>query len=121
MAGLRPLLVASSLEDPPLKVSFQDGKWLRVEGGRVSAEASADAVYAAASLRNIGSGVAILHGWRILPGTSAKAPDRRDLDSFHRLTRDLYIAPGRHRLLAGRFPRPASARLRVGPGERGRS
>jgi hypothetical protein len=109
LAGLRPLLVSSSLEDPPLKVSFQDGKWLRVEGGRVSAEATRDVVYVAASLRNIGSGVAILHGWRILPGPSVSAPDRHDLDTFHRLSRDLYIAPGDIGFWQGAFRDPQAA------------
>ncbi len=119
LAGLRPLLVSSSLEDPPLKVSFQDGKWLRVEGGRVSAEAAGDVVYLAASLRNIGSGVAILHGWRILPGPSVSAPEH-DLDTFHRLSRDLYIAPGDIGFWQGAFRDPHGVRLRAGPGERAR-
>jgi hypothetical protein len=34
LAGLRPLLVPSRLQDPPQKVSYVDQHWLRIEGGR---------------------------------------------------------------------------------------
>jgi hypothetical protein len=108
MAGLRPLLVSSSLEDAPLKVGWQDGTWLRVEGGRVSAEATDTVVYVAASLRNIGSGVALLHSWRLVPGAARDGPDPHDLDAFHRLTRDLYIAPGDIGFWQGTFRDPSA-------------
>src|SRR5437868_4290664 len=65
LAGLRPLLMPSRLEDPPQKIGFVDGKWLRVPGSCGAAETSDEAVYLAMSIRNVGSGIAALHGWRL--------------------------------------------------------
>lgn len=44
LAGLRPLLLLSRLDDPPQKIGFVDDKWFRAEGGRGIAEASDSAV-----------------------------------------------------------------------------
>jgi hypothetical protein len=52
--GLRPLLMPSRLEDPLVKVMWVDGHYSRLEDG---------IVYLAMSLRNVGSGMAVLHGW----------------------------------------------------------
>ena len=43
--GLRPLLVASRLQDDAQKVMFVDGKWLQVPGGRATAQAEGDVIY----------------------------------------------------------------------------
>jgi hypothetical protein len=63
LAGLRPLLVPTRPEDPPQKVGFMDDKWLVVPGNQGAAEATAEAVYLAIAVRNVGSGIAVLHGW----------------------------------------------------------
>src|SRR5690349_8968728 len=94
LAGLRPLLMPSRLEDPVQKVGFIDGKWLQVPGSTAAAEVSDEAIYLAISLRNVGSGIAVLHGWRFGAGDTAAFRDRPDPDSFNRLTRDLYVAAG---------------------------
>ena len=64
MAGLRPLLMPSRPDDPPQKVGFADDRWLRVPGGGGAAEVGDGGVYMAMSVRNAGSGIAVLHGWR---------------------------------------------------------
>src|SRR5207248_10348708 len=64
MAGLRPLLLPSKLDDPPQKVGFADDKWLMIPGGQGAADVSPEAVYMAIALRNVGAGIAVLHGWR---------------------------------------------------------
>ena len=93
LLGLRPLLVPSRLDDPPQKIGFADGKWLHVDGACGAAEATEDAIYLAISLRNVGSGIAVLHGWRFHPEWSSS--DEHDpLDQFIRLTRDLYLPAG---------------------------
>ena len=94
LAGLRPLLVPSRLQDPPQKVSFVDQRWLRVDGGHGVTEVSSDAVYMAISLRNVGSGIGVLHGWQFYPGRVAGDVAMPDVPRFHRLTRDLYVAAG---------------------------
>ena len=70
LAGLRPLLLASKLDDETQKVGFADDKWLVLPGGQGAAEVTRDAVYLAMSLRNVGTGIAVLHGWRFFPEAS---------------------------------------------------
>src|SRR3954453_11257024 len=60
LAGIRPVLVPSRMDDPYQKVGFYDDHWTRVEGGRASVEVSDDAIYLVMSLRNAGSGLAVL-------------------------------------------------------------
>lgn len=108
LAGLRPLLVASRLQDPPEKVSFYDQHWLRVDGGHGVAEVTADAVYMAMSVRNVGSGIAVLHGWMLVeerPSADRRAPDPGD---FRRLTRDIYVPAGDTGFWQGTFRDPGS-------------
>jgi hypothetical protein len=92
-AGLRPLLMPSHMEDPPQKVGFVDDHWVMVPGGGGSAEASDAAIYLTLSVRNVGSGMAVLHGWRLVPELLVRggAPSVED---FHRLSRDLYVPVG---------------------------
>src|SRR5438105_663211 len=78
LAGLRPLLVPSRLDDPPQKVGFIDGKWLHVPGSGGAAEASDEAVYLAMSLRNVGTGIAALHGWRFEVGRFAGSQEHSE-------------------------------------------
>ena len=89
--GLRPTLIPTRWEDPVQKVRFIDGQWVAVHGGRAVLEASDDAVYLVVSLRNVGRGLAVLHGWDL---QFDYAVPHRAPDEFHRLTRDIYIAPG---------------------------
>jgi len=106
LAGLRPLLVSSRFEDPVQKVGFADGKWLAVPGGQAVAEAGDEAVWLAISIRNVGTGIAVLHGWHL----ETERPDASrapDVDSFTRLTRDLYIAPGDVGFWQGTFRDPS--------------
>src|SRR5437899_8171144 len=62
LAAQRPLIVASRLDDPGQKVGFADDVWLHVEGSGGAALATNDGFYLAASIRNIGTGIAVLHG-----------------------------------------------------------
>jgi hypothetical protein len=96
LAGQRPLLVPSRMEDPVLKVGFHDDVWFSVPGGQGIASAQEGAVYFVISARNVGTGIAVLHGWHIDPDLQL-GPDievvRTPLEDFTRLTRDLYVAP----------------------------
>lgn len=94
-AGLRPLLVSSREQDATQKVGFIDQHYVRVDGGRGSAEVVGDVIYLVMSVRNVGAGVAVLHSWEITTdaGSSAGTP-RPDPARFHRLTRDIYVPGG---------------------------
>ncbi|MDX6519477.1 MAG: hypothetical protein QOJ31_1202 [Gaiellales bacterium] len=107
LVGLRPLLVPSRLNDIDQKVGFQDGKWVKLAGGSGVAEATREAVYLALSLRNVGSGMAVLHGWRLETGRAPGAPDRPSEEGFHRLTRDLYVPVGDVAFWQGTFRDPS--------------
>ncbi len=93
-SAIRPLLVPSKLSDEPQKVGFADDHFVKVEGGRATADVVDGAVHLTISLRNVGPGLALLDAWwfypeRILGGTRAPDPT-----GFHRLTRDLYVPAG---------------------------
>jgi hypothetical protein len=96
MEGLRPLLVSSRLQDPPEKIGFADQHWVRVAGGHGSVEVTDTVIYLTIALRNVGRGMAVLHGWFATPGATASTsrPDHPPVEDFRRLTRDLYIPPG---------------------------
>ncbi len=97
LAGMRPLLMPSRPEDPTLKVGFADSHFVHVSGSSGTVEAAESAIYLTMSLRNAGSGIAVLHGWKVeeaLQTPLLAQPDRPELNSFRRLTRDLYIAAG---------------------------
>src|SRR5580698_7063985 len=63
LAGIRPVLVPSRLEDPPEKVGFADDHFVRVPGGRAIAEVTDGAIYLAIAVKNVGSGLAVLDSW----------------------------------------------------------
>jgi hypothetical protein len=94
LVGLRPLLVSSRRDDPPQKIHFVDGKYLLAPGGGAALEATGEAVYLGLTLRNAGSGIAVLHGWRLYPGELLRTDEHAPLEEFVRLTRDLYIPAG---------------------------
>ena len=102
LVGLRPLLVPSRLDDPPQKVTFVEGRYLVAPGGAAVAEADDGAVLLAAALRNVGSGIAVLHGWHFYPELVTTA-EHMALEEFTRLTRDIFIAPGEVGFWQGTF------------------
>ncbi|MHB8467392.1 MAG: hypothetical protein ACYDH6_00380 [Acidimicrobiales bacterium] len=113
LAAMRPLLMPSRPEDPPIKVGFADNHFVRTPGGGATAEVTEDAIYLTMSVRNVGTGIAVLHGWRIeltfdptRPGLLSDAA-RPPLDAFRRLTRDLYVAAGDVAFWQGAFREPS--------------
>jgi len=73
LVGVRPLLVQTRFEDRDEKVMFNDEHWLKVAGGRAVVEEADGVIYLAMAVRNVGNGIAVLHGWtiepRLLPAT----------------------------------------------------
>ena len=62
----------------------------------------------AIALRNAGSGIAVLHGWRMLTG-EIRQLDHRPPEEFTRLTRDLYLGADDLGYWQGSFRDPSSA------------
>ena len=116
MAAQRPLLVPSRAEDPAVKAGFQDDVWFNVPGGQAAASATDTAVYFVIPVRNVGTGIAVLHGWlldpelQLGPEAHLTAPP---LEDFTTLTRDLYVAPGDVGFWQGSFRDPASEGYRA--------
>jgi len=91
--GLRPVLFNARPQDPPQKVGFVDDHWLILRDGLAAVQESAENLYLAIPLRNVASGLAVLHGWYIWTQrmTDTAPPPVED---FRRLTRDLYVPAG---------------------------
>jgi hypothetical protein len=107
LAGLRPLLVTSRAQDPAEQVQFADGRTFEVEAGHGMVRQQNGVVYLAILLRNVGSGIAVLHGYHLEPEPAQSVaqdplgPARhRRGDSaparslFFEQQRDLYVAAG---------------------------
>jgi hypothetical protein len=97
ITGLRPLLVPSLRDAPVQKLLWRGGHTARLEGGRAIVEEVDDVIYLAVALRNLGSGIALLHGWYGRPGRDMfedAASQPPAVEEFRRLTIDLYIPVG---------------------------
>ena len=93
LVGLRPVLMHARLDDPRQKVGFMDQRWLHFQGAGGAIEITDEAVYMAAAIRNVGTGIAVLQGWH----TSERrlgTQDHAHIDEFTMLTRDIYIPAG---------------------------
>ena|SRR6266550_1659489 len=93
LVGLRPVLVPSRPEDPPERVTFVERGFV-VNGGSAHVEEADGLFYLAIPLRNVGSGLAVLHGWHITPRRRMASDDHADPEDFRLAIRDLYVAPG---------------------------
>ena len=93
LAGQRPLLVTSRLEDPEQDLQFTEGTLLGVRGGEAALKVSDDAIYLAVSVRNVGTGLAVLLGWHVRVGVEQER-SHPPLEEFAGQRRDIYVPPG---------------------------
>lgn len=93
LVGQRPLLVNSRLQDPVQKIQYREGIWLTVDGGTATLEVTGDVVYLAVSVRNVGTGLAVLHGWHVGVGLQTER-SHPPLEDFTPQQLDIYVAPG---------------------------
>jgi hypothetical protein len=110
LAGQRPLLVSSRPQDPEQDIQFVDGTWLTVAGGGAALQVTGSGVHMAVSVRNVGTGLAVLQGWQLLPGLPAER-SRPALDGFTSQIRDIYVAPGDSGLWLGALSDPAAGKF----------
>jgi hypothetical protein len=93
--GLRPVLFNARPQDPPQKVGFVDDHWLVLREGLAAVQEFEGSLYLAIPLRNVASGIAVLHGWHLWTQRDRKTiPPPLDSDGFRRLNRDLYVPAG---------------------------
>jgi hypothetical protein len=94
-AGLRPVLFDSRDHDATQQVGWSDRRRVPLPGGKALIDVTNDDhMYMAISLRNVGSGIAVLHGWFVWPGWKDASDTAPPLDHFRRQTRDIYVPPG---------------------------
>ena len=93
LADMRPLLVQSRPSDPEYKVLWSDRHVVRIGGGRAVFEEQDGVIYLAIALRNVGAGIALLHGWYPSPARAFANEPHADPSQFRRLTIDLYVPP----------------------------
>jgi len=91
--GLRPILVPSRQEDPPEDIPFPE-RAFKLPGSQALVAAHEGNVFLGISLRNVGSGLAVLEGGYVYPEFLRADPDHADPDDFKFLQRDLYVPAG---------------------------
>jgi hypothetical protein len=94
LAGLRPVIVPSRMEDRSEKVIWMDGHRTVLDGGTGYAALEDGSLYLAMSLRNVNTGLGVLHGWNPSPERRLAADPHSDPGRFRSQTRDLYIPAG---------------------------
>jgi hypothetical protein len=92
LIGIRPLLMHSRLGDPDQKIMWGDEHWAKLSGAGAVVEEIGGNVYMAMSLRNSGSGVAVIHGWHLSLEDLHDQHPHADPDAFRPQLRDLFIA-----------------------------
>jgi hypothetical protein len=114
MAAQRPLLVQSRTDDPAVKAGFADDVWFSVPGSQGIVSATDEAVYFVIAVRNVGTGIAVLHGWHVYPMLELD-PNvvPTPLEQFTLQTRDIYIAPDDVGFWQGALRDPASEDYRA--------
>jgi hypothetical protein len=93
-AGLRPVLFNARPQDPPQKVGFVDDHWLKLRDGLAAVQEDGGNVYLAIPLRNVGNGIAVIHGWHAWPQRATSEVPVAAPEAFRRQTRDLYVPAG---------------------------
>ena len=92
--GIRPLLMPSRLEDPPQKIRWGDDHRAWIAGSGAHVEIVDGNIYLAMSVRNAGSGIAVLHGWHLRIEALLTEHGHAERDEFRPQQRDLYIPGG---------------------------
>jgi hypothetical protein len=102
---LRPVVMNSNLDDPDQKIGFYGGHWVRVPGSGAVVEHDDGIVYLSMSLRNVGTGIAVLLGWFVTPDfdQSTGLRDPAPADQFRMQSRDLWIPANGIGLWQGAF------------------
>jgi hypothetical protein len=92
--GLRPVLFNARPQDPPQKVGFSDEHWLVLRDGLAAVRESGGNLYMAIPLRNVASGLAVLHGWYLWSERVTSETPTAAIEDFRTHTRDLYVPAG---------------------------
>jgi hypothetical protein len=92
--GIRPVLFNARPQDPPQKVGWVDDHWVILRDGLAAVQEVDESLYLAIPLRNVASGLAVLHGWHLWTQRVRGATPPPASEDFRRLQRDLYVPAG---------------------------
>jgi hypothetical protein len=92
--GLRPVLFNARPQDPPQKVGYVDGHFVRLRDGLAVVQEADGNIYMAIPLRNVASGLAVLDAWYLWPERPPGETHPLEIEQFRRLGRDLYVPSG---------------------------
>ena len=112
MAAERPLLMSSRLQDLKQKVQFLEGTLLSVDGGAATLQVADGVVYMVISVRNVGTGLAVMHGWHV-EVTGQPQQTNPPLEDLTTQTRDIYVASGDIGFWQGALRDPATAQFKA--------
>ena len=113
LAAERPLLMSSRLQDPEQKIEFLEGDFFKVAGGGATLQVADGAVYMVISVRNVGTGLAVMHGWHVEVSGPQPRQTHPPLEEFTAQTRDIYVAPGDIGFWQGALRDPAAAQFKA--------
>jgi hypothetical protein len=68
-------------------VGYGDDHWVALRGGLAVAQEADGNVYLAMPLRNVASGIAVLHGWHLWPRRAGVDDPHPDVEEFRTQTR----------------------------------
>jgi hypothetical protein len=112
LAAERPLLMSSRLQDPEQKVQFMEGRFVRVTGAMATLEVADGVVYMVVSVRNVGTGLAVMHGWHVTVRGEPQLT-HPPLEDFTTQTRDIYVAASDVGFWQGALRDPATATFKA--------
>jgi hypothetical protein len=92
--GLRPVLFNARPQDPAQKIGYVDDHWLVLRDGLAAMQEAGENLYVAIPLRNVASGIAVLHGWHLWTQRASADTPPPPVEDFRRLARDLYVPAG---------------------------
>jgi hypothetical protein len=92
--GLRPVPFNARPQDLPQKVGYGDDHWVVLHDGMAAIQESEENLYLAIPLRNVASGLAVLHGWHVVTERPALDVPPPPPEEFRRNARDLYVPAG---------------------------
>jgi hypothetical protein len=94
LIGLRPVLVPSRATDPPEAVRFVEGRTVSVQGGKAAVENDGENYYFVIPLRNVGTGLAVLHAWHVAVLQPQADTGHAEPEEFRPQMLDLYVPAG---------------------------
>ena len=94
LVGVRPVLIPARPDDRAERVGFVEGIQVMVSNGMAAVQQADHNYYFVIPLRNVGSGLAVLHAWRVSGLDPREHPDHAAPDTFRPQVLDLYVPAG---------------------------